>query len=182
MMFFLPALWVLYGLTAKEGEKSEPLSLIAVYRGKDIVYRFSPIVPARINYPRPLRLERAEVIKEGEEVFVLTSWGETGADYFGTHPILIRYTDGKFRAISFYKSDLSADARIKGISWTRRDFYVRNYFDNSERVKTILTQGASVTREHEIELSFYGDELPHAAEHKMVRILLPLLPQPPSKL
>ncbi|MBU0672347.1 MAG: hypothetical protein KJ732_04885 [Candidatus Margulisbacteria bacterium] len=159
---------VLYGLEAKEGE--DPASLIAVYKAAELIYRFSPLVPASVNYPRRLRLEQGEVV--GGRMIV-TAWGETGADYFGTHPIVIQQVNGKFKAISFYQGDLASDPRIKRISWTRKDFIVRNYFDNSEKAKTILTQGVSVTRDNKIELDFYGDELPHAAEHKIVKILLP---------
>lgn len=165
---------VLYGLVEKKKMKDEPYSLIAVYNEKKAVYQFLPVVPDSVNYPRPLDLENVEIVELGDELSIVTSWGETGANYFGTHPIVIYFADGKFRAFSFYTGNISDDPRIKDISWTRKDFYIKNYFDDSEEVKTILTQGVSVTKDKKIELSFYGDELPHAAEHKIIKIAFPL--------
>ena len=163
----------LYGL--KSEDELKPVSMIAVYKDKKLIYRFSPKVPKSIDYPRPLMLENAEVVRKNDgELFIVTSWGETGADYFGTHPIVIRYEGGKFRAVSFYQGYLSSDKRIRGISWTRKDFIVTNYYNNSERAKTILTQGVSVVKNNIVQLSFYGDDRPHAEEHKIVKIRFPL--------
>jgi len=165
---------VLYGLAAKEAAKTEPLSLIAVYRGKALIYRYSPVVPAAVGYPRPLRIERAEVINQDGDAFIITSWGETGADYFGTHPILIKHSGQKFGSVKFYKGYLSDSPRIRHIPWTRKDFQVKNLYDPSDAVYTILTQGVSVVQENMIELRFYGDDQPHAAEHKYVIFRFPV--------
>ncbi|MBU1026965.1 MAG: hypothetical protein KKA31_04470 [Candidatus Margulisbacteria bacterium] len=165
---------VLSGFVAKD-LTSNPQSLLAIFRGKNVIYRFSPVVPKSINYPRPLMIEKADVvkIKQGPS-YIVTSWGETGADYFGTHPIVISCGINGFKAVSFYKGDISSDPMIKSISWTQKDFDAANYFNKTEKVKTILTQGVSVAKDNQVELNFYGDDLPHAAEHKMVMISLPL--------
>jgi hypothetical protein len=165
---------VLYGLAAKEGAKTDPLSLIAVYREKDLIYRFSPAVPTAVGYPRPLMLEKAELISEGGNPFIITSWGETGADYFGTHPILIRCDGKKFGSVKFYKGYLSDSPRIRHIPWTRKDFQVKNHYDPSDAVYTILTQGVSAVEENMIELRFYADDKPHAAEHDYVTFKFPV--------
>jgi len=165
---------VLYGLAAKDAAKTEPLSLIAVYREEDLIYRYSPVVPAAAGYPRPLLIERAEVISKDSDSFIITSWGETGADYFGTHPILIKYSGGKFGSVKFYKGYLSDSPRIRHIPWTRKDFKVKNHYDPSDAVYTILTQGVAVVKEDMIELRFYGDDQPHAAGHEYVIFRFPV--------
>jgi len=141
-------------------------SYLAVYKNSKLIYRFAPVVPESVGYPRPLELEKTQRIGS----YIVTSWGETGADYFGTHPIVISLGLASCRAVPIYSQDLSEDARIKGYSWTRKDFFVTNYFDPSERVKTILTQGLRVTPDKQLELSFYADEKPHAADHDYARI------------
>jgi len=151
--------------------KKQPFSHLEIYKGFKLVYRFAPVVPEEIGYPRPFELEKALIVGP----FVVTSWGETGADYFGTHPIVISINGSSCRAISIYSGELSDDPRIKGYSWTRKDFFVTNYFDPSEKVKTILTQGVSVTPDKQLELSFYADEKPHAAEHSYAKIRVPIL-------
>ena len=156
----------------------EPKSYLEIFKlsktGKSSCYRFSLIVPEDVGYPRDLMLEKASVINpEPRELFIVTSWGETGADYWGTHPIVIVYKNGSFEAASFYKGRLSNDPRIKQFTWTQKDFEVRNRYGKTERAKTILTQGVSVIGD-QIELSFYGDNRPHAAKHEHVKIRFPL--------
>ena len=169
--FIAAGLW--YVLKARTGyvaviknDTRQPQSYLAVYRNSKLIYRFAPVVPESVDYPRPLELEKAQIIGS----YVVTSWGETGADYFGTHPIVISLKGPFCRVVAIYSQDLSDDARIKGYSWTRKDFFVTNYFEPSERVKTILTQGVTVTPDKRLELSFYADEKPHAADHEYVRI------------
>jgi hypothetical protein len=166
---------VIYGLHSKSG-RNKPGSYLSIYSvcGPKLLYKFAPVVPAAIGYPRPLMIEKAEVLYKGEELFILTSWGETGADYFGTHPILLKYSSQGFRAVQFYKGYLSDSPRIRHFSWTTKDFEVTDQFDRSEKVFTILTQGVSVVKSNMIELSFYGDNKPHAAEHKYVLFDFPL--------
>jgi len=151
--------------------KTQPLSHLEIYKGSKLVYCFAPVVPEEVGYPRPLELEKALIVGS----FVVTSWGETGADYFGTHPILVSLNGGSCRAIQIYSGELSDDPRIKDYSWTRKDFFVTNYFDPTEKVKTILTQGVSVTPDKQLELTFYADEKPHAAEHSYAKIRVPIL-------
>jgi len=169
--FIAAGLW--YVLKARTGyvaviktDTLQPQSYLAVYKNSMLIYRFAPVVPESVGYPRPLELEKAQIVG----AYVVTSWGETGADYFGTHPIVISLKGPSCRVAPIYSQDLSDDARIKGYSWTRKDFFVVNYFDHSEIVKTILTQGVTVTPEEQLELSFYADEKPHAADHEYVRI------------
>ena len=148
----------------------QPQSYLAVYKNSKLIYRFAPVVPESVGYPRPLELEKAQRVGS----YILTSWGETGADYFGTHPIVINLNGSLCKAASFYSKDLSEDARIKDCSWTRKDFFVTNYFDSTENVKTILTQGVTVTPDKQLELSFYADELPHAADHEYAKFKITL--------
>ena len=166
---------VVFGFIAKD-EKKTPASYLAIYskRSGRPLYRFAPMVPAGVNYPRPLMIENAEIMTQGDEFFIFTTWGETGADYFGTHPILIKYAGGKFHMVKFYKGYLSDSPRIHHITWTTRDFEVTNKYDSREKVFTILTQKVSILKDNMIELGFYGDDKPHAAEHKYVLFTFPL--------
>ena len=170
-VFIAAGLW--YVLQAGTGyvaviknDTRQPQSYLAVYKNSRLIYRFAPVVPESAGYPRPLELEKVKRVGS----YIVTSWGETGADYFGTHPIVISLKGPSSRTVAIYSQDLSDDARIKGYSWTGKDFFVTNYFDPSERVKTILTQGVKVTPDKLLELSFYADEKPHAADHDYVRI------------
>ncbi len=149
----------------------KPQSFVEIYKGPRMIYKFAPVVPESIGYPRPLIFEKAQRIGR----YFVTSWGETGADYFGSHPVVIGCSTDKCAAVNVYNDDLSGNASIKDYSWTRKDFFVTNYFDPSERIKTILTQAVEVIADNYIVLSFYADELPHAADHKYVRIKIPLL-------
>ncbi|MBI4708112.1 MAG: hypothetical protein HY761_09345 [Candidatus Omnitrophica bacterium] len=146
----------------------QPQSYLAVYKNSKLIYRFAPVVPDSVGYPRPLELENAQRVGS----YIVTNWGETGADYFGTHPILISLKGNSCRAVQIYDKDLSEDARIKDYSWTRKDFFVTNYFDPSEKVKTILAQGVAVTQDKKLELSFFADEKPHVANHEYAKINL----------
>lgn len=152
---------------------AQPRSFVEIYRGFKMIYKFAPVVPESIGYPRPLIFEKAQRIGR----YFVTGWGETGADYFGSHPVVISCFVDKCMAANVYNDVLSSDARIKDYSWTRKDFFVTNYFDSSERIKTILAQKVGVTADNCIELSFYADELPHAADHKYVKVKIPLLPK-----
>ena len=154
------------GYIAKNLEKAQPASYIAVFgKGKRLLYRFSPVAPASVNYPRQLLLEKLEVAGSR----IVTTWGMTGADYFGTHPIVIH----NLRAVDFYTGHLADDPRIRKYSWTSHDFEVTNYFNPSEKAKTILTQGVSLNKKN-VELTFYADDEPHAAIHRHLRITVPL--------
>lgn len=146
--------------------KTKPFSHLQVYKGEKLIYRFAPIVPNDVGYPRRLVLEKAQIVGQ----YIVTSWGETGADYWGTHPILIKINDSSCKAVDCYEGELSQDERIKDYSWIHKDFEVENYFEPREKVKTILTQGVSVTADNELEFSFYADEKPHAEEHSFVKI------------
>lgn len=156
--------------------KAEPKSFLVIYRlsenGEDSpIYRFAPRVPGSVGYPRELRLERAWILRpKDDEIAILTSWGETGADYFGTHPIIFRPHRDSFKAANLYQGDLCEDQRIRDRQWTSRDFMVANYFDHSEKVKTILTQGISASKAGWVYLDFYADDQPKASQHKIERI------------
>lgn len=144
----------------------QPQLYLAIYKNSKLIYRFAPVVPESVGYPRPLRLEKVQRIGP----YLLTTWGETGADYFGTHPIVIKLGREGCKVVAVYDQDLSEDVRIENYSWTRKDFFVTNYFNPSEKVKTILTQGVRVTPDRQLELSFYADEQPHAADHQYAKI------------
>ncbi len=169
---------VVCGFTAKDPKSSiYPKSFLAIYKLEEKgrpMYRFYPLAPAAVDYPRPLALEKAAVVYKNGRAYIVSSWGETGADYFGTHPIVITFKNGKFRAIPFYPGQLADSAAIKRFSWTRKDFTVKNYFDPSESVQSILTQGVFVKPDGRVELSFYGDNQPHAARHRYVKFIFSL--------
>jgi len=156
-----PSFLVIY----KEGDK-----------GFDKVFRYLPIAPE--DYPMPLTFEKMWALtdwQEGRQVTtaLVTAWDEVGADYWGTHPIVLGYKDNDFRAIPLYDGNLAEDQRIKGFSWTRPDFQVDNYFHPSNAVTTILTQGIDV-QDGKVILTFWADEECKACEHKLVNIELPL--------
>ncbi len=172
---------VIFGFAAKDAKK-RPASYLAIYskRSGRPLYRFSPELPVGVNYPRPLMIEVAEIMTRGDEVFILTTWGETGADYIGTHPILIRCKDRKFQAVNFYEGNLSDSPRVRQIHWIAKDFVVTNHYAENEKVLTILTQRVSILRDNRIELGFYWDNKPRAAEHKYVLFTFPL-PNSPTE-
>lgn len=162
------------GLVGKNEEASSS-SYLGIYQkqpggGWEELYKYLPVIPESVQYPRPLVLEKIWLPKPG---VIVSSWGETGADYFGTHPIVLTYKDGKFGVTSFYKGDISQDSRVKKSTWTQKDFEVTNYFEKTETAKTILTQGVSVEA-GQIVLSFFSDSNCHACEHKIVRLKFPL--------
>ncbi|MDD5628221.1 MAG: hypothetical protein PHU21_04090 [Elusimicrobia bacterium] len=166
------------GFTAKDllGQ-SAPLSYLAVYKlgdsGADLLYRFAPKAPESTGYPRQLVLEQCRVASlNGKGLALVTSWGETGASYFGTHPVVIVYADGRFRAQDLYPGKLAENRRIRGISWTRPDFQAENFFDASESVKTILAQSVALGSDGKVELRFYADERAHAARHRFATFRL----------
>lgn len=152
-------------------------SFMAVYKrtadGFAETFRYLPVPKA--DYPSPLTFENLWVVNGSNAagqfgtVALATSWGEIGADYWGTHPIVFTYGDGAFKTMPLYQGNLADDTRIKGISWTTPDFDVTNQFDPKDTVKTILAQGMSV-QGNTVTLSFFGDEACKACEHKMVDI------------
>jgi hypothetical protein len=151
-------------------------SFMAIYQrsatGFDQVYRYVPVPTA--DYPMPLSFENVWAINgmAGDKfgtLALVTSWGETGADYFGTQPIVFNYVDGKFKAVELLKGKLADDPRIRGFDWTSPDFQVSNEFDPTNTVQTILAQGISV-QGNTVTLSFFGDNECKACEHKMVNI------------
>lgn len=151
-------------------EKVRPYSFLAIYRvvpdGETLVYRYAPVVPDKVGYPRPLVLEEVQLAQQNlHNLMIVTSWGETGADYWGTHPVVINYLFGIFRATDFYPGSLTKKAA---------DFEVGNYFDPTERVRTLLTQGINVNRKKELELKFIDDDKPKAARHKMATLKIKL--------
>ncbi|MCL5037828.1 MAG: hypothetical protein M1269_12035 [Chloroflexi bacterium] len=171
---------MIVGYNAKNITGTNPASLLVIYKitsgGEKAIYNFSPVVPEAVGYPRPLMIEKAQVVRTApSEMFIVTSWGETGADYFGTHPVVFSYNKGVFKAVPFYKGSLSEDKTIKRFSWTRKDFTVSNYYNKAEKVQTILTQGVSATSDGKVELNFYGDNKPHADNHKIIKLIFPLI-------
>ena len=54
----------------------QPQSFVEIYKGPRMIYKFAPVVPESIGYPRPLIFEKAQRIGR----YFVTSWGETGAD------------------------------------------------------------------------------------------------------
>ncbi|MCX5794797.1 MAG: hypothetical protein NTY77_04820 [Elusimicrobia bacterium] len=171
---------LVFGFEAKDLlGRAQPLSYLAVYKvdasGAALVYRFAPKAPESAGYPRQLVLEQCRVVPlDGKGLALVTTWGETGANYFGTHPIVIGYAGGKFRAQDLYAQELAADRRIRGFSWTKPDFQAVNFFAPAESVKTILTQGVAVSDAGQVELKFYADEKAHAAKHRFATFRFPV--------
>lgn len=161
------------GFTAKD-RSTTPESYLTIYRAQsvgafELAYRYSPVVPDEVDYPAPLSLEKIWLLQKEEDkeksLMIVSSWGETGADYFGTHPIAIAFKDGGFKTTAFYQENLADNPEIKDSTWTRKDFEVSNYFDPDDKVKTILTQGVNV-QFGKINLSFFSDSNCHACEHQ----------------
>jgi hypothetical protein len=157
-------------------------SFLAIYKqgptGFDEVYRYLPVPAASTDYPTPLSFENmwaATTFGQSgpETTLLLTAWGETGADYFGTHPIALAYDKGAFKAVPLYQGKLAENPKIKGFQWTAADFQVTNASDKKNAVDTILTQGITVQAGTAV-LSFYADNECHACEHKIVTIEIPL--------
>lgn len=167
---------LIIGFVAKD-RATVPGSYLAIYRVQagafGLAYRYSPVVPEEVDYPTPLMLEKIWSFQKEEDketpLMIVSSWGETGADYFGTHPIAINFKDGEFKTTAFYPGNLADNSEIKDSTWTRKDFEVSNYFDPNDKVKTILTQGVSV-QFGKINLDFYSDSNCHACEHEIVTL------------
>jgi len=168
---------LIIGFMAKD-RSTTPESYLAVYRAQsvgafELAYRYSPVVPDEVDYPAPLRLEKIWLLQKeedkGKSLMIVSSWGETGADYFGTHPIAIAFRDGEFKTTAFYQENLADNPEIKDSSWTRKDFEVGNYFNPDDKVKTILTQGVNVQL-GKINLNFFSDSNCHACEHQEVTL------------
>jgi len=168
---------LIVGLTAKD-RSTVPESYLAVYQVQpagafELAYRYSPVAPKEVNYPAPLMLEQIWLLQRGDDkdksLMIVSSWGETGGDYFGTHPIVIGFKDGEFKTTAFYQGNLADDPKIKDSTWTQKDFEVSNYFDSDDKVKTILTQGINA-RFGKIGLDFFSDSNCHACEHEKVTL------------
>lgn len=170
--------YLVVGYAPKEISMEDPKpSFLVIYKAADTefekAYRYLPIAPS--DYPMPLMLEDMWAVTtwdEGKQVTtaLVTSWGETGADYWGSVPIVLAYADNDFRAIPLYDGNLADDEKIKGFTWTTPDFKVGNYFHvGAEDVTTILTQGVNVDQ-GTVTLTFWGDDECKACEHKLVNI------------
>jgi hypothetical protein len=172
------------GYVPKEFSMEDPIpSLLVIYKetesGFDKVFRYLPVAPS--DYPMPLTFERMWAVTTWDQgkqatTALVTSWGETGADYWGTHPIVLAYADNDFRAIPLYQGNLADDDKIKGFMWTSPDFQVSNFFHPSNEVMTILTQGVDVDQ-GKVILTFWGDNECKACEHKIVTIDIDLQQQ-----
>lgn len=154
-----------------------PASILEIFQDKNgrlsSVYKFSPIVPKEVDYPSPLMVEEIVLLQNAKDKVLLTKWGETGADWFGTHPIVTGYKDGVFEVMSFYEGNLADDPKIKNSSWTTKDFVVKNFYNSSESAKTILTQGIEKGFAT-IDLTFFADSNCHACSHRPVTLNMPL--------
>ena len=157
-------------------------SFMVIYQttdsGFDPLYRYLPEAPADLGYPMPLSFENMWPITtwtdgNPETVNLVTAWGETGADYWGSQPIMLGYADGTFKAVPLYQGKLADDQQIKGFQWTTADFEVKNAFDPANTVTTILTQGVTVDGS-KVSLSFWADNECKACEHKIVNIEIDL--------
>lgn len=164
------------GFISKE-INSTPSSYLAVYtkmpEGYKEKFKFAPQFNPNVSYPNPLKLEEFSFISDVQNLSIFTLWNESGSDMAGTHPILISYNTGIFKAVSFYGGNLADNSMIKDLSKTRKDFDVTNYFDSSNTVKTILVQSAKV-QENNIELKFIADDVCQSCEHKDVTLKVPL--------
>ena len=164
---------------AKTFSMDNPLpSFLVIYEESDSgfnpVFRYLPEPPAELDYPMPLSFENMWPINAWTDAGQVTqglvaSWGETGADYWGSMPIMLAYADGAFKAVPLYQGNLADDPKIKGFQWTTADLQMKNAFDASNTVTTILTQGVSVNMST-VSLSFWADNECKACEHKVVNI------------
>ncbi len=154
-------------------EKNDNLkSFLKIYKktpqGYSPVYKFSPLFPEEIEQSHILFEDMWEIktVPTGKAAIV-TTWSQTGADYFGKYPIVIAYQNNAFAATSFYTENIADNPRLKNISWTSSDVTVKNRYDDTNHVLTILTQKVAVEND-EIVLSFFGDNECHACEHKYI--------------
>ena len=173
------------GYVAKEFSMENPKpSFLVIYKesdtGYDKVFRYLPVAPS--DYPMPLTIEKMWPVTIWDAngngtTFLVTSWGEVGADYWGTHPIVLAYENNDFRAVPLYKGNLADNPQIKGFDWTSPDFEVDNFFHpGASKVNTILTQGVDVNGS-KVVLTFWGDNECKACEHKIVNIEIDLSQQ-----
>ncbi len=151
----------------------ELLSVLAVYQfftplKAKLVYQYTPILLSN-DYPSPLQLEKVSVVESNKnDLILVTSWGETGADYFGSFPIIISYANNHFQAVNFYQDKLIDRPEIKPWALNMPDVKIKNYYKSGNQVQSILTQGIFLTANNNLELKFYGDDSPKADNHKYV--------------
>jgi len=153
-------------------------SFVVIYQqnatGFQEVYRYLPATTA--DYPMPFMFVDMWPITtwnngQQQTTSLVTSWSETGADYWGSCPIVLAYKNGAFQAVPLYQGTLATDPRIKGSQWTSPDFQMTNAFVPANSVTTILAQSVDV-QQGQVVLSFYGDNECKACEHTMVNITL----------
>jgi len=116
-------------------EKTDsPKSFLAVYKkteeGFSPVYKFSPLFPEDIKQTR-ISFEDMWEIKTAVkgDMAIVTTWSQTGANYFGKYPIAIAYQNNTFSTVPFYAENLSEDPKLKNITWTNKDVTFKNRYE-----------------------------------------------------
>lgn len=165
--------FLVFGMQSNAGldNQNQP-SYLAIYKemanGLDEVYKFALQLP-QDQQAGMLLLENLWLNNN----LIISSWGQVGASYFGSYPVIIAYKDNKFQPLTFYEGNMADNPQLKTITWTQPDSIVKNLYEQSQEVKTILTQGISLGDQN-INLRFYADNNCHACEHEYLYLSFPL--------
>lgn len=144
------------------GSFSEPPH-IDIYEDTDTfytkMYSFVPDMPDMKGFL--LWIDKVAPITDGGDPFsnlsaIFISMSQTGADYWGSYPILIRYDKDKgFYLADFDSDNTPADSQIKSyMGPANKTFEMANQLNKNDKAKSILAEGADFSYPN-IELSFY---------------------------
>jgi len=165
--------YLVFGFQANDPQDKVHKSYVGVYKksqgGFSEVYKFAPQLPLDLEVNPPT----FENMWSVRDQVLVTTWGRIGADYFGTQPVVIGLENGSFKAIPFYQGNISEKPQLKASTWTTADFEIKNSFDPTNSVKTILAQEVRVN-DNKVILKFITDNNCHACEHEYIYLEYPL--------
>jgi hypothetical protein len=149
-------------IVALNGSFTEP-PRIDIYEDTDTsytkIYSFIPDMPDMKGFL--LWVDKVTPITDGGDPFsnlsaIFISMSQTGADYWGSYPILIRYDKDKgFYLADFDSDNASADSQIKSnMGPANKTFEMTNQLNENDKAKSILAEGTDFSYPN-IELSFY---------------------------
>jgi hypothetical protein len=112
---------------------------------------------------------------------IFLSISQTGADYWGSYPVLIKYDkDQGFSLADFDSGNSSADSQIKPYMGPPSGIVeIANQLNENNKARSIMAEGADFNYPN-IEVTFYTDNNPHSFQHTTVTLKFPVSGLPPS--
>jgi hypothetical protein len=141
------------------------------------IYSFIPDIPNMKGFL--YWIDKVTPIMDGGDPFsnlsgIFLSISQTGADYWGSYPVLIRYDKNKgFWLADFDSGNLSAESQIKSyMGPADKTLEIANQLDENNKAKSILAEGADFNYSN-IELSFYTEKDYNSFGHTLVTLKFP---------